>query len=1033
MEIGKKALTLLLSLMLVIGTFASIPGFSEEKAKKDSTVADSNYVSPEQQKLIKDSNSCIRVDINSSKGNYSNTSTPYWQNWVLSGTANNISKCYQDITFTLSDSLGSGVAPGFNKKLIQSSGDTPRKTIDGVTAKGAAGDAIHLKISGLSAGLHTLTAYFSSWDTKPAGSKIGAAMSISKDGTVVAAAIPCPNSIDDDSKAGCAFLSFTAKADEDVTFTIQSMDTTKNAELSAFIVDGPDPSKTISNAKPYEGNFHYDESLGLSWQAGHNAVSHDVYFGTDFNSVNTASTVSDAFQGNQKKTTYKLKGLDPAQIYWWRVDEHNSSGEVIKGEVICFRIRHLAFPSAEGYGRFASGGRGGKICEVTNLKDSGPGSLREALEVDKGPRVVVFRVGGVIALQNRLTIPSDGGDVYVAGQTAPGDGITLINWPFGGYSAKDVIIRDIRLRVGDSNGKSSDGLGMANCDHSIVDHCSISWTTDESISSRGAHNITYQNNLISEALNNSVHYKDGNADRIGTQPHSYAASISGNIGSFYHNLTTNCSGRNFSMAGSVEADCKHFAGYVDVTNNIFYNFRNRTTDGGCRRENFVGNYYKMGPESLRNLPLHPSDPIYLGVNDPGDPFYSGKKQKDTSGVLNSLWIEWTQTGHKLGFFQIDGNEVNYPDMQKAYLNGNKEVDIHGNTIMGTSMEENWANVGKPKGNNTTMADVRSDTPFFPSYVKVQSADNAYKTVLANVGATKPRQDKYDQRYIREVTKGTYTYKGSKDGLKGIIDSQNDVGGYPVFEEVEGPADSDHDGIPDHWEIKHGLNPNSADDARLYTLSAEGYNNLEMYLDEAAGDSLKWVNDNSPHHHHHNDSSDSESTVIAPVTPDATYTSDTTEDFSVADTYLFKITSKDGKVPAFVVGTPGVFNVELVHVTGNDYYFRITAIGPAGSKAGIYINGGPRLLIAMVGVNSSYTKLDTGKKLSVRAGKAYQFKVTASQKPTFVCGNGSVFNVTDAGSKGSDYFFKVTAVGKTGDCAGFYVNGEKTPRTIGTIS
>lgn len=174
------------------------------------------------------------------------------------------------------------------------------------------------------------------------------------------------------------------------------------------------------------------------------------------------------------------------------------------------------------------------------------------------------------------------------------------------------------------------------------------------------------------------------------------------------------------------------------------------------------------------------------------------------------------------------------------------------------------------------------------------------------------------------------------------------------------------------------------------------------------------------------------TPAPPAEDTATYVSDTTRDLSVNGTYQFRITSKNGEAPTFVIGTPGVFEIESVTQIGNDYFFKLRAIGAPGAQAGIYINRGPRLLIATVGSNPSYARLDTGGRLTVKAGGTYQFKVTSAQKPTFVCGNSSVFRVSASGSKGNDYFFKVTAVGKVGDSAGFYVNREKVPRTVGTI-
>ena len=546
---------------------------------------------------------------------------------------------------------------------------------------------------------------------------------------------------------------------------------------------------------PADGEKHHETADGLSWTAGKGAVSHDIYIGTDYDSVISADKNSPEYKGSQTNTKYDLdSSYSSVNTYYWRVDEADSSGNITKGAVYSFNPARLAFPTAEGYGRYARGGRGGRIVEVTNLNDSGAGSLRQALEVEKGPRIVVFKVGGVIELKSVLCIPDDGGDVYVAGQTAPGDGITLINYDFGAMGAQDVVIRDIRVRVGDMNGKSTGGMGLGSCNHSIVDHCSISWATDEGFSSRSAQNISFQWNIIAESLNESVHY-DAN-DRNKTEPHSFAASISGYTGSFHHNLLVDNTGRNVSLAGAMEQDAKTYGGQLDFRNNVIYNWRDRTTDGGVRRLQFVNNYYKAGAVSNTNLHV----------------------------------------------VSLDGNELGTNDMQKMYVSGNKMTDSKGNAIL-DSGDDAWAK-GKAKsgGKNSTDADVRSDSPFFESYVNTQSADDAYKSVIAAAGANFPKYDYLDSRYLKEVSNGTYTYTGSKAGLKGIIDSQNDVGGYPDSSNFKGgtaPADSDHDGMPDAWEKEHGLDPNDASDGSIVSLSADDYTNVEMYLNELAGDPVEY--------------------------------------------------------------------------------------------------------------------------------------------------------------------------------------------------
>ncbi|MDP4177305.1 MAG: cellulose binding domain-containing protein [Bacillota bacterium] len=778
-----KKLICIVSCAAVLSTmpFSSLPLLA---TNLKTTTTSSNVC---QAAVLNQADKRIRVDINPNVNGLTNMYTDFWNNWVVtSGTS--AQTTYKGVTFKLSNggSTGTGIKSGWYKGLIQSSLDSPTLTLDGVTVDSAAsGGVIKLEISGLSAGTHTLTTYHSFYD-----SVSGSTMSLSVDGTIKATGIKGPTRVTDDDNAGKAYVSFNAQAGKTVTVLVkpEGNGTYNNAVLNAFEIDGVNPFKTISKPKPIDGDEHLVQENGLSWKAGPGAVSHNVYLGTDFASVDAANTSSPLFKGKQTTTSYALKGLSAMDTYYWRVDEIDANGVVTKGAVLSFRIAHIAFPGAEGYGRFARGGRGGRVIEVTNLNDSGVGSLRQALEVEKGPRVVVFRVGGVITLLSRLVVPADGGDVYVAGQTAPGDGITLIQQPFGLASTNDTIIRDIRLRVGDAGGKSADGMGMAGSNNSIIDHCSISWSIDEGTSSRGAHNITFQRNIIAEALNNSVHYNDANADHSGTACHSFAASISGNVGSFHHNLLTNCTGRNWSMAGGLEQDALHYAGYLDITNNVVYNYRDRTTDGGARRVNFVNNYYKAGPVS-----------------------------------------------RSMNFFSIDGNQLGLQDMQMAYLSGNKMVTIDGKTVLDPNTD-NWTKAGSQF---STVSQVRSNTPFFPSYVTTQTADDAYKSVLNDVGATKPKRDYLDQRYINEVKNGTYTYTGSVDKLKGIIDSQNDVGGYPKLSGGIAPTDSDHDGMSDEWELKHGLNPKDPEDRNGLQLSADGYTNLEMYLDELAGDTLNW--------------------------------------------------------------------------------------------------------------------------------------------------------------------------------------------------
>jgi hypothetical protein len=439
-----------------------------------------------------------------------------------------------------------------------------------------------------------------------------------------------------------------------------------------------------------------------------------------------------------------------------------------------------AFPTAEGYGRFAKGGRGGRVVEVTNLNDSGAGSLRAAVEMT-GARTIVFNVGGVIALQSKLLITGtlNNGAVTVAGQTAPGKGIAIRNFSFGMTGGSDVIMRFVRLKVGGFSQTAMDGMGMASADNTIYDHCSISWTIDEAFSSRSAHNITLQRTLISECLNDSFHYDDSTPDHTGTQPHGFAASISGNTGSFHHNLLAHCAGRNWSLAGGLIHGTLMYDGSVDIRNNVVYNWQNRTTDGGAFHVNFVNNYYKPGAAST----------MFFALNAQNDGFQGGQWYYFVGNVMPGHFDESTED---------KGREA----------------------------------TGQPRDYNPWVT-----TPFFDSFVTTQTAEAAYTNVLANVGANVPVLDDHDKRVIQETQDGTYHYKGSKTGLPGLPDTEDDVGGYESYPTATRAADwdTDHDGMPDAWEKAHGLNPSDPSDGNKTTFSKVGYTNLEMYLNELAGD------------------------------------------------------------------------------------------------------------------------------------------------------------------------------------------------------
>jgi len=437
----------------------------------------------------------------------------------------------------------------------------------------------------------------------------------------------------------------------------------------------------------------------------------------------------------------------------------------------------LAFPTAEGYGRFALGGRSGRVIHVTNLNDSGPGSLREAVE-QSGSRTVVFDVSGLITLESRLIIRKTNSNLTIAGQTAPGKGICLRKFNMGMLGATNVIVRYLRVRPGNLSGMTLDGMGMASSDNCIIDHCSISWTLDESFSSRGAQNITLQRTLISEALNEAGHKKYP----PGTQ-HGYAASISGDIGSFHHNLLAHCAGRNWSLAGGLSKPDNKYAGRLDLRNNVIYNWKNRATDGGAHEVNFVNNYYQPGPATKF-------------------------------------------------FFALNAQYGGFPGSQRYFVEGNVMPGHFGLTNQAAGRMATT----ERGGSLPTEYSPWSDTPFFESYVKTQTAEQAYTNVLADVGCNFPLLDEHDTRVIAEVRAGNFKFKGSKTGLPGLPDSQEDVGGWDNYPQVQRPGDwdTDRDGIPDAWEKRAGLNPKDAADGNA-DRNGDGYTNLEEYLGSLVGE------------------------------------------------------------------------------------------------------------------------------------------------------------------------------------------------------
>jgi hypothetical protein len=450
-----------------------------------------------------------------------------------------------------------------------------------------------------------------------------------------------------------------------------------------------------------------------------------------------------------------------------------------------------AFPGAEGGGKFSFGGRGGKVLVVTNLNDAGPGSFRWACE-QGGARIVVFNVAGIIRIKTPVIIRAP--YITIAGQTAPGDGVCIAGesvW----INTHDVIVRFMRFRRGETwVGRRDDAIGGNPIGNIMIDHVSASWGLDENMSmyrhmyndstGKAAEeklptvNITIQNSIFAEALD--------------TWNHSFGSTLGGENCTFMRNLWANNTGRNPSIG---------WYGIFNFVNNVVFNWVHRSIDGGDYRAqyNIINNYFQPGPSTPKNNVGH-------------------RILKPESGRSKLKYQVY-------GRAYVNGNIMEgYPEITKDNWNGGVQVEDLPNT-----------------GSYT--ADMKWNKPLPMAPVSIIDAADAKQYVIANAGATLPKRDAVDIRLAEQVRTGKITYQENvklpetqfqhrrapiDSYKKGIITDVSQVGGYPEYKGTP-YKDSDSDGMPDDWEKKNGLNPNSAADASQQAKNKSGYTNIEEYL------------------------------------------------------------------------------------------------------------------------------------------------------------------------------------------------------------
>ncbi|WP_373497211.1 pectate lyase [Aquiflexum sp.] len=436
----------------------------------------------------------------------------------------------------------------------------------------------------------------------------------------------------------------------------------------------------------------------------------------------------------------------------------------------------FAFSGADGFGKYTTGGRGGRVIKVTNLNDSGPGSFRAAILIPE-PRIIVFEVSGNIELNSNITIGI--GNVTIAGQTAPGDGITIKNHSVI-VNADNVIIRFMRFRMGDKGAEQADALEGRYRKNIVIDHCSMSWSTDECASFYGNEDFTMSWCILSESLTNSLHEK-GN--------HGYGGIWGGKNASFHHNLLAHHDNRNprFDHPGVYPNPLNTDAlrGIVDFRNNVVYNWGTDAAYGGeAGSFNMVNNYFKPGP----------------ATQTPNRILHAYKQATNSSPVYG------------FGKFYIDGNILEGRENQT---------------------QNNWLGVIAKSGSINDKQNMELAAPLnFEALHSSHNAMQAFEKVLEFSGASLKR-DAVDVRVLDNVKNGTYTAEGSRGSINGLIDSQEDVGGWPDLVSLQPPLDSDNDGMPDEWEIANGLNPMKVDSKERNLSTA--YDNIEVYINSLVKD------------------------------------------------------------------------------------------------------------------------------------------------------------------------------------------------------
>ena len=557
------------------------------------------------------------------------------------------------------------------------------------------------------------------------------------------------------------------------------------------------------------GDAQADVSQRISW-------SHQLT-ADDYNKVNTWAKVDAACRA----INTSLAAFDPEAV----IAGHQS---IVADDYAPLEDKLLAFPTARGFGKYVSGGRGGKVVEVTNLEDDpanpSEGSLRWALTVaGKENATIVFKVSGIIKIgvnaQKKREMRAGLKNVTIAGQTAPGEGILIRGGKMNFGGSDNLIIRNVRFRIGDIDEadlpKPTDsrfiagaGFGLENAKNVIIDHCCFGWSGEENMTMYDNHFTTVQWCIVHEGLYDAGHQKGAR---------SYANQWGGSPATYHHNLLAHNFNRSSRLNGASNGSEDRNV-FMEYMNNVNYNWGKKNSCYGGENEagtysshecNFVGNYYKPGPST-------PSGSYFMEISKAR----SGKTFNDNV----SRWYFADNV--------MEGNATATSDNWSA-VNDNATQTNSKYTKDAMKCES----LIYPSTEYTRLAKCQFDD--YDNYrTPYETAENAYAHVLAKAGTI--NRDQTEKRIVTEVTNKEAKFKGTTLNKAGFIDSPDDAEGWPTYAPATPYADNDHDGMADDWETANGFDPANAED-RNVVASKEGYTALEIYLCSLMGEQIPIVN------------------------------------------------------------------------------------------------------------------------------------------------------------------------------------------------